>query len=50
MVGARVAKASAFSVRNDPTRQRHLIDLAVLAATARASDHLGAHLTDRDRR
>lgn len=49
MAGALVAKAAAFSVPNDPARQRHLIDLAVLAAMIRAPDRLATQLTARDR-
>lgn len=50
MAGALVVKAAAYSVRNDPARRRHLIDLAVLAAMARGTERLGTQLTDRDRR
>jgi hypothetical protein len=50
MLGAFVAKAAAYSVWNDPARQRHLSDFVVLAAMARHADRLAEQMNARDRR
>lgn len=47
--GALVVKAAAYGVTADPFRNRHIPDLAVLAAMIRRSDNLAAQLTPRDR-
>ncbi len=46
--GALVMKAAAYSVTNDSYRERHLVDLAVLATLIRRADDF-AGLTKRDR-
>jgi hypothetical protein len=50
LFGALVAKAAAYSVWNDPARQRHLSDCVVLAAMARRADRLAEQMNARDRR
>jgi hypothetical protein len=50
MLGALVAKAVAYSIPNDPVKERHLTDFATLAAIARGSDRIREQLTSRDRR
>lgn len=47
--GALVVKAAAYGVTADPFRNRHIPDLAVLAAMMRRADDLAAPLTPRDR-
>jgi hypothetical protein len=47
--GALVVKAAAFGVTADPFRNRHIPDLAVLAAMMRRADDLAAQITPRDR-
>jgi hypothetical protein len=49
MLGALVAKSAAYSVTVDPSRRRHLIDLAVLTTLLRAEDRIGSRITPRDR-
>ena len=49
LVGAIVVKAAAYTVTNDSARQRHLLDLAVLATLITARDHLRHTLGPRDR-
>lgn len=46
--GALVVKAAAYGVTADPFRNRHIPDLAVLAAMIRRTDNLAAQLTPRD--
>ena len=50
LLGALVVKAAAYSVANDPARDRHLVDFAVLAAIARRADRIAEQLTPRDLR
>ena len=47
--GALIAKAYAFGVVNDPLRQRHLQDFAVLASMIRISDHVGNDLLRKEK-
>lgn len=47
--GALVVKAAAYGVTPDPFRNRHLPDLAALAAMIRRTDNLAGQLTARDR-
>ncbi|WP_426516117.1 hypothetical protein ACPPVQ_15950 [Diaminobutyricibacter sp. McL0618] len=47
--GALIAKAYAYGLVNDPLRQRHLLDFAVLSAMIRISDHVGEKLQRKER-
>jgi hypothetical protein len=47
--GALIAKAYAYGLVNDPLRQRHLQDFAVLSAMIRISDHVGAELQRKEK-
>lgn len=47
--GALIAKAFAYGVTNDPMRQRHLQDLAVLSTMIRISDQVGHDLNKAER-
>ncbi len=49
LLGALVVKAAAYGVPADPLRDRHLTDLAVLAAMIRRNDNIAIQLTKRDR-
>lgn len=49
LLGALVVKAAAYGVPADPLRDRHLTDLAVLAAMIRRNDNIAIQLTERDR-
>ena len=47
--GALIAKAYAYGLVNDPLRQRHLQDSAVLSAMIRISDHVGNELQRKEK-